>query len=295
MKDNRPGKQVFLDTWDRANRNDPPPRIRDLFLVNDDDLFRTHRGQRFKEYCGRRGGKWDYGYHGSLRECHVGNRQLGVENGHLVCCDSEECGICGIIRKSFKIGRSKSAGLFGKGIYASECSLKANSFSYNINGQNDLHMILLVKFVPRRVQHMRQPCQFRTAPDPGFDSVEAVLRPAGSVFLPESVVYREDAIVPVGAITYCRGNDTDDRINPSVGLSPGPSRVLSPTRRPSPGPSRPPNPGPSQPTNPVPTRRPNPPSRSPSRSRSWSPHSPPSPLSPHSCSSGSVSRSPSPE
>ncbi|CAG7561230.1 unnamed protein product [Fusarium equiseti] len=53
---NKPGKQAFLEKWDRANRNGPPPRVRDIFLVNDTDLYRTHRDQRFKEYCDRRGG-----------------------------------------------------------------------------------------------------------------------------------------------------------------------------------------------------------------------------------------------
>nr|CEG05255.1 unnamed protein product [Fusarium clavum] len=175
MKGNRPDKKAFLTGWDMANRNVPRPRVRDVFLVNDSDLDRTHRGQRFKQYCFRHG----------------------------------------------------AAGMFGKGIYVSDCSLKANYFALNENNQTDLHIMLLV----------------RTAPDPGFDSVEAVLWPAGSVGLPESIVYREDAIVPIGAITYCIGNDTDDRLVPSVGPGSGPSRILSPSRPPNPGPNRPPNPG----------------------------------------------------
>lgn len=104
---NRPDKQAFLVAWDIANRNDPPPRVRDVFMVNENDLYSTHRGQRFNDYSRRHGSHWETAVHGSTRECNIGNRQLGVKDGHLVCCDSETCGICGIIRKSFKIDRSK--------------------------------------------------------------------------------------------------------------------------------------------------------------------------------------------
>lgn len=79
--------------------------------------------------------------------------------------------------------------MFGKGIYVTDCSLsksdlegrmipllmildaEANYFASNINHQTDLHIMLLVWYVPGKVQHVRQPCQGRTAPDPGYDSV----------------------------------------------------------------------------------------------------------------------------
>lgn len=111
--------------------------------------------------------------------------------------------------------------------------------------------------------------------------VEAVLAPwGGSVNLPESVVYREDAIVPVGAITYCIGSDTDDRSVPSAGLS----RILGPARPPNPGHARRPSrrrnpsgpPGIRIPSPPGPSRgrRRNPPTPPGSRIRSPSPNSP---------------------
>ncbi|KAH7180467.1 hypothetical protein DER46DRAFT_567094 [Fusarium sp. MPI-SDFR-AT-0072] len=61
--------------------------------------------------------------------------------------------------------------------------------------------------VSDRPQRMFSTCPYRTAPDPGYDSVEAVLfRDGGIVNYPETVVYRYDAIVPVTVIMYERFN-----------------------------------------------------------------------------------------
>ncbi|KAJ9428062.1 hypothetical protein QL093DRAFT_2074606 [Fusarium oxysporum] len=48
---------------------------------------------------------------------------------------------------------------------------------------------------------MRSTCPYRTAPGTGYDSVEAVLfRDRGIVNYPETVVHRDDAIIPVAVI-----------------------------------------------------------------------------------------------
>ncbi|KAL3605308.1 hypothetical protein FPOAC2_00251 [Fusarium poae] len=63
--------------------------------------------------------------------------------------------------------------------------------------------MFLCKYVAGRIQHLWHGNPNRTAPSKGYDSVSAILKSeGGTVNWPESVVYRDDAIVPIAVITY---------------------------------------------------------------------------------------------
>ncbi|KAM0292356.1 hypothetical protein ACHAPQ_008229 [Fusarium lateritium] len=68
-----------------------------------------------------------------------------------------------------------------------------------------MYAIVVCLVISAHPQYLRHPCYDRIVPNPGYDSVEAVLvREGGQVQYPETVVYRDDAIVPVGVIFYER-------------------------------------------------------------------------------------------
>ncbi|KAJ0135511.1 Uncharacterized protein HZ326_21478 [Fusarium oxysporum f. sp. albedinis] len=96
-------------------------------------------------------------------------------------------------------------GMFGRGIYTSQVSSKADDYAVSINPGSWLHAIFLCQVASNRPHRMRSTCPYRTAPDTGYDSVEAVLfRDRGIVNYPETVVHRDDAIIPVAVIMYER-------------------------------------------------------------------------------------------
>ena len=68
-------------------------------------------------------------WHGTNRNCNIG------DNGQTSLCSSLECALCGIIKTSFDIGRSKKKtgwGRFGNGIYTSSTSSKFVGYSLTI-------------------------------------------------------------------------------------------------------------------------------------------------------------------
>ncbi|QPC74676.1 hypothetical protein HYE68_005428 [Fusarium pseudograminearum] len=86
---------------------------------------------------------------------------------------------------------------------------EADMYSRTRNTGCGLKAMLLCKYVPGRVQRLRSGSPYRTRPSRGYDSVrisvEAVLmRDGGMVTYHEAVVYRHDAIIPVGVITYTK-------------------------------------------------------------------------------------------
>ena len=93
-----------MKTWEESGH--AVPRIKDIYYVREADLDRTHRGRRFDNYMSQHGGTWEHAFHGTNRECHIGDPRKGVHNGHLKCCGDDICGICGIIRKSFKMAHA---------------------------------------------------------------------------------------------------------------------------------------------------------------------------------------------
>ncbi|KAI8669625.1 PARP catalytic domain-containing protein [Fusarium keratoplasticum] len=111
--------------------------------------------------------------------------------------------MCGILNHSFKILRTNWGCMFGNGVYTTTVSSKADLFAENQDIHSRLHAVFICRIVSNRPQYLRRPDNFRTRPDRGYDSVEAVLtHNGGTVRYPETIVYREDAVIPVGVILY---------------------------------------------------------------------------------------------
>ncbi|EEU45273.1 uncharacterized protein NECHADRAFT_80791 [Fusarium vanettenii 77-13-4] len=164
------------------------------------DLEESNQGRRFNEYCRRGGARFKRRYHGTRRACLIGETGQVLEP-----CDNSECGVCGILKHSFKIPRGRGGSMFGNGVYSTTISSKADMFAENHHIHSTLHAVFICRVVTNRPQYLRHPDNYRTRPDPGFDSVEAVtLRNGGNVAYPETIVYREDAIVPFAVVMYTR-------------------------------------------------------------------------------------------
>ncbi|KAF4464473.1 hypothetical protein FALBO_8686 [Fusarium albosuccineum] len=137
-------------------------------------------------------------FHGTRRSCRFGESEQ-VED----LCAHEDCGLCGILRHSFKLPQTGSGNMFG--IYTTIASSKADAFSHNHHVRSNLHAVIVCRVAGRHAQYLKHACERRTAPDPGYDLVKALtVREGGDVLNPETVVYREDAIIPVAVILYTR-------------------------------------------------------------------------------------------
>ncbi|RSL52547.1 hypothetical protein CEP54_010862 [Fusarium duplospermum] len=160
-------REDFYNSWRHPDKR---ATVRAIYCVRESELNASYRGRRFNQYCIRGGSRFKLRYHGTRRACHVGNGSM-----------------------------------FGNGVYSSTVSSKADIFAENHHIRSTLHAVLICRVVSNRPQYLRRPDNCRSRPDPGYDSVEAVLdRNGGRVRYPETIIYREDAIVPVAVVMYTR-------------------------------------------------------------------------------------------
>ncbi|KAK4224198.1 hypothetical protein QBC38DRAFT_458564 [Podospora fimiseda] len=112
-----------------------------------------------------------------------------------------DCYLCSILRQGFLrewIGKRDESD-FGPGFYSAESSVL--SHEYAKRAQRDGNFVILVcKVATGHIQVLRQLQRSRTCPDKGYHSVCGQLPESDEER--ETVVYREDAIVPVGVVVY---------------------------------------------------------------------------------------------
>ncbi|OCH85006.1 ADP-ribosylation [Obba rivulosa] len=145
-------------------------------------------------------GAEQYLFHGTRRACHIGD-----DNNNLYPCNNPDCFFCSIMKCSFSLAHVGAHEMFGKGIYTSSVSSKADGYVWNWHMHSHKHTMFLSNVVTGRVEPLLVPQPNRTAPDAGFDSTEGVTKPqGGSVEYPETIVYREDAILPSVVVVYTR-------------------------------------------------------------------------------------------
>jgi hypothetical protein len=132
---------------------------------------------------------------------------LGI-NGVTNPCSHQDCAVCGILRYSFKLSKSGthiSFLRFGRGIYFSSTSSKANDYnqgSERIYNGNRYRVVLLCHVVLGNVYKLTKDQSF-TAPPPGYDSV--VGEPGVALNFDECVVY-DEAACKVGYIIIYKMN-----------------------------------------------------------------------------------------
>lgn len=132
-------------------------------------------------------------WHGTKRVCNLGDK------GHKKFCNSPDCSLCCIVRTSFDLGKKRSWGRFGEGIYTSSTSSKSNDYSKN-ECVSPLKAILLNKVVVGKGRKMLQDSDTLKAAPPGYDSVLGEI--GGSLNYDELIVYTNDAIRPSYLVMY---------------------------------------------------------------------------------------------
>ncbi|KAF4978808.1 hypothetical protein FZEAL_4875 [Fusarium zealandicum] len=164
-----PVEKYFNEDWLSSGTS---AEVKAIYHVTEFSFAHSSIGKRFSDYLRSAGGKFRTLYHGTRRGCHIGE-----QDGPLQLCRNGECYLCNILRDSFKLDRTAPGAMFGKGIYTTDISSKADGYVMNHHLSSHLHAML----------------------------VEAVtFDRGGSVMYPETVVYREDAIVPVAVVMYTR-------------------------------------------------------------------------------------------
>ncbi|KIM31248.1 hypothetical protein M408DRAFT_256166 [Serendipita vermifera MAFF 305830] len=137
-------------------------------------------------------------WHGTTRKCSVG------EPGVTELCRTQNCGVCGIVRTSFSLAYYKKNtgwGRFGRGLYTSEVSSKAASYSKSLKN-SPLTAMFLATVVIGRTQTLHRNSPNRIRPKHGYNSVHGQPGGAGKLNYEEYVVYTDDAIVPSYLVMY---------------------------------------------------------------------------------------------
>ncbi|KAF5541078.1 hypothetical protein FMEXI_8099 [Fusarium mexicanum] len=170
----------FIDNWKHALKI---AKVRKIFRVRDKELAASYRWKRHKRYGGKSVHRARLLFHGTTRACNAGEEK---GNGKMKWCNKSDCGLCGIMKNSFKVSKSKS-----------------DMFVKSLHHRSQLHAMFICQVISERPQYMMVASQKRTAPDPGYDSVEGLAMGEGGILTErETVVYRDDAIVPVAVIMY---------------------------------------------------------------------------------------------
>ncbi|KAI1192289.1 hypothetical protein F5X97DRAFT_337673 [Nemania serpens] len=190
-------KAQFESSWTHPNKS---ATVKQIYLADEDELDRSCRGTQFNKYLDRNGEEWDEWFHGTQRACYVGEA-----GDSLSYCYNPECSLCCILRYSFDVRQASDGGMFGRGIYTSPCSSKADIYAKNHYIRSNKHAILICRVVSNSPRLMTTADHSLTSPGYGYDSVAGLTQgDGGSLKYPEVVVYRNDAIVPVGVIIYTR-------------------------------------------------------------------------------------------
>ncbi|KAF9891386.1 hypothetical protein FE257_004242 [Aspergillus nanangensis] len=133
-------------------------------------------------------------FHGTQRACTIGNNPLQT-------CDESECYLCQVLKNGFSIQHSNPKSMFGPGIYTSVVSSKANIYARNYHIRSHKHVLLICAIDPGNSRTMR----VAAAPGAGVDSIEGATKPEGGTLeYPETVVFNEKNIKPVGLVVYTR-------------------------------------------------------------------------------------------
>ncbi|KAL1724545.1 hypothetical protein EV715DRAFT_245105 [Schizophyllum commune] len=194
----------FDETWERSMPSDRP-KVRKVYMlatsVNADKSYWAYRNflelRSEFQYGGMAMGNEVYRWHGTRRACN-----LGDSYNHENLCAQPTCSLCNIIRNSFDLGFANPKngwGRFGRGIYSTATSSKADQYSSNACASR-FKALILCKVAAGNMAKCVTEAPTLTRSPPGFDSILA--EPDGSVEDDELVVYRNEAIKPAYLVIY---------------------------------------------------------------------------------------------
>ncbi|GLB39055.1 putative poly(ADP-ribose) polymerase catalytic domain [Lyophyllum shimeji] len=200
-------RDKFIEGWRHADRPRPPVRAVLKILSTNESLnvYKKYRAKVAAEINDRKAknqGNQKLLFHGTNRYCRV------AENPDKVrICELSECSLCSIIRHSFNIeksGNKHSFRRFGKGIYTTTCSSKADDYSFTGAKKFNWRVMLACRVVVGRPLIRRQDDTELTAPPPGYHSAmfQVIGKPGENLNYHETVVYDDDAIRPAFVVVY---------------------------------------------------------------------------------------------
>ncbi|KAJ3533680.1 hypothetical protein NM688_g7247 [Phlebia brevispora] len=177
----REAERRFRQGWKNKNKTYHIEGI--FYIIQDGAVAQQHlaNNRAYLQQVSRRvpNGAEQYLFHGTQRACHIGDdRNTWRELGPITCSAEASTPLA---------------------------ILLADGYVWNDHMHSKKHTMFLSNVVVGRTEKLYRKDRSRTAPSPGFDSVVAVTKSnGGSVNNPETVVYREDAILPSVVIVYTR-------------------------------------------------------------------------------------------
>lgn len=192
----------FINGW--ANQERALPTIRAIYRVEHrGQLASAHMNQWFQYRSNlrsqnTRGSAVDQVlFQGLTRACSIG------EVGVTTSCNEPGCALCHVLRCDFVDGHHRKVGYWGRGIYTTTASNKADHFANNTSSQSRCGVVLLHKvLVGKRAELGYKDTNLRQPPI-GYNSVDALTSDQGGVVkYSEVIVYRDDAILPWIMIVY---------------------------------------------------------------------------------------------
>ncbi|KAF8330511.1 hypothetical protein F5887DRAFT_80065 [Amanita rubescens] len=194
----------FKSSWRHSSKSCPPVKHMYKIINSQETLiaYNTYRDEMEARgqfvATGRSAGNENRRWHGTTRECTLGDR------GQTQFCSSRTCSLCCIIKWSFDLslfGMKTGWGRFGRGIYTSSTSSKSDDYSQNASRcSSKLKAILLNNVVVGRGCRILHDNTSLTAPPSGYDSVLA--ETGRGLNYDELVVYNNDAIRPSFLVMY---------------------------------------------------------------------------------------------
>lgn len=195
-------EKFFVEGWQDSSKTGT---ITDIFYVN----YRGPEAQRhlanYSSYeqmiqstIGQNLKATSYNFHGTQRACYIGENASSITP-----CQNPDCHLCSIIKCSFQIKYIGQSNALGPGFYTSSTSNKADGYAKNSHIHSQRHALLLGNVITGRKEYVHDFNPSKHGPMAGYHSVEAVPNNR-TIRWPETVVYREDAIIPSCVIMYTR-------------------------------------------------------------------------------------------
>jgi len=151
-------------------------------------------------------------FHGTKRAC-----LLGENINNLRLCALKKCSVCSIIRSSFdieKCGSKHKFTRFGKGIYMTSCSSKADDYSSNGSADASFRVLLVGRMVVGKALKRRTNATDLTELPCGYHSL--IGEPGEDLKFQEHVVYDNDAIRPAYLVVYGYASEDDSKFKAMI-------------------------------------------------------------------------------
>ncbi|KIJ94265.1 hypothetical protein K443DRAFT_134797 [Laccaria amethystina LaAM-08-1] len=193
-------KIKFLEGWKHPEKQ--MPHVHAIFKIMSSEAslkpFHEYRAHIVNAPSQKNPANEQFLFHGTTRSCFL------VEDRYKVrLCDLQRCSLCRIIDESFdiaKCGTKHNFNRFGRGIYTSACSSKADDYISNTDEAGMLRVVLVNRVIVGMPYEQRRNATKLVQPPSGYHSLTGT--PGIHLNYEETVVYSNDAIRPAFLIVY---------------------------------------------------------------------------------------------